>query len=78
MDKIGDYSCSCPNRYEEGSSAEFSHDCIKKSCGVPVAIDDADHAPTSAMKFEETITYECHSGYSLDGTPDGNKSFTTM
>ena len=64
VDKIGNYSCSCPDGYEEGSGAEFSHDC------EPVAIDNADHDPTSAVKFEETITYECHSGYSLDGEPD--------
>ena len=77
VDKIGDYSCSCPRGYEEGSSAEYKYDCNKKRCGVPVAIYNADHDPSSAVKFNETATYECHSGYSLDGEPDGNRIFTT-
>ena len=30
---------SCPSGYEEDSSAECYHDCDRKICGVPVAID---------------------------------------
>ena len=44
---------------------------------MPVAIDNADHEPSSFVKFNETVTYEGHSGYSLDGELDVNKSFTT-
>ena len=28
-------------------------------CGVPVAIDNADHTPSSATMFERTVTYGC-------------------
>ena len=64
--------------YEESSSAEYQHDCNRESYGVPIAIDNADHASSGVIKFEETVLCECHSGYGLEGTPDGNKSFTTM
>ena len=29
------------------------------------------HSNVSAIKFEDTVTYECHDGYSLGGTVDG-------
>ena len=48
-----------------------------ESCGVKVAINNDDHAPSSANKLEETVTYECHSGHTLDGKICGSKSFTT-
>ena len=38
--------------YEEGSSAECRHDCNRKSCGVPVAIDNADHTPVNPAMLE--------------------------
>ena len=57
------------------SSAEYKQNCNRKSCGVPVAIDKSDHDPSSAVTFNETFTYECHSGYNLDGEPDGNRRF---
>ena len=31
-----------------------------KSRGVSVAIDNVDHVLSNAIKFEETVTYECH------------------
>ena len=68
-----DCSRSCLSGYEEGSSAEYKRDCNRKSCGVPVAIDNADHASSSAIESEETVLCECHSGNCLDGTPDGNE-----
>ena len=37
------------------------------------AIDNADHTPFNPAMFEETLTYECHSGHSLDGTPNGEQ-----
>ena len=58
---------------EEGSSAECRHDCNRKSCGVPVAIDNADHTPVNPAMLEETFTYKCHSGHSLEGSPVGDK-----
>ena len=67
---------TCKNT-EDCPDAEFSHDCNRRSCGVPIAIDNADHEPSSSVKFNETVTYEGHSGYSLDGEPDVNRSFTT-
>ena len=30
-------------------------DCNRKCCAVPVAVDNADHVPSSAIKFEETV-----------------------
>ena len=42
-EKIGEYSCSCHPLYEEGSSAAYKHDCNRKRCGMPIAIDNADH-----------------------------------
>ena len=67
---------TCEN-IEDCPDAEFSHDCNRMSCGVPVFIDNADHEPSSSVKFNETVTYEGHSGDSLDGEPDVNRSFTT-
>ena len=64
-----DYSRSCPSGYEEDSSAEYKHDFNRKSCGVPVVIDNADHASSGVIKFEEGVLCECHFGHSLDGTP---------
>ena len=34
-----------------------------------------DHAPSSAIKFEDIVRWRCNSGCSLNGTPDGNKRF---
>ena len=31
----------------------------------------------SAIRFEDTVPYECHDGYSMDGIVDGNRSFVT-
>ena len=56
---------------------EQQHDCNGKSYGVSIAIDNADHVSSSAVKFEETVLCELHSGYILDGTLDENKSSTT-
>ena len=47
-DKVSDYSCSCISGYEEGSSTEYRHICNRKRCVVPVAVDKADHTPSSA------------------------------
>ena len=44
---------------------------------MSIAIDNADHVSSSAVKFEETVLCELHSGYILDGTLDENKSSTT-
>ena len=63
--------------YEEGASSEFARNRNKQSGGVPVAIDNAAHAPTGTIKFEDTVTFECHEEYSLDDTVDGNTSFMT-
>ena len=60
-------SLSCPFGYEEGSSAEYEHDCNRR-VAAPVAIDNADHASSGVIKF---------SGYTLDGSLDVNKSLTT-
>ena len=68
---------SGPSGDEESSSVEYKHDCNRKSCGVPVAIDNTDHASSSAIKFEETVLCVCRSGYILDVTLDENKSSTT-
>ena len=46
---------------------------VTKTFPAPVAIDNADHTPFNPAMFEETVTYECHSGHSLDGTPDGEQ-----
>ena len=45
----------------------------QESCGVPVAIDNADHTRVNAAMLEETFTYKCHSGCSLEGSPVGDK-----
>ena len=57
--------------------AEDKDDCNRKSCGVPVAVDNADHTPVNPAMSEENVTYEYHAVYSVGGTPDGHKSFTT-
>ena len=40
----------------------------RKSCCVPVDIDNADRAPSGAIKLEETVTDDCYSGCSLDSS----------
>ena len=40
--------------------------CSRQSCGVPVSIHNDDHSPVTANKFEDAVTYECHS---FDGAP---------
>ena len=57
----------------KGSSAEYKHDCNRKSCCVPVAIDNFDHDLSSAVKFHETFTHEWHSCHNLDGKFDGHR-----
>ena len=66
-----DFQGSCPSDYKEGSSAECRYDCNRKSCGVPVAIDNADHMLVNPAMLEETFAYECYSGYSLEGSSVG-------
>ena len=44
---LSKYTCEC----DSGNS---------KSCGVSVAIDNVGHVFSNAIKFEETIIYECH------------------
>ena len=78
LDKISDYFCSCNPGYERGSSAEYTHDYSRKSCCMPVSIGNVIHAPSSAMKFEDTAIYECHNGYNLDDTVDSNRNFVSM
>ena len=63
----------CDLLYFEGSSTEYKHVCDRKSCGMPFAIENVDHDPSSAMRVHETVTHECHSGDSLDGELNGNR-----
>ena len=48
---LNDHTCEC-----EWIRAQVN----SKSCGVSVAIDNADHEFSNAIKFEETVIYECH------------------
>ena len=77
MEKISNHSWSCPSGYEDDSRAEYKHDYNRKSCDVPVAIDSDDHNTFSPIMFKGIATFKCHSGHSLDGTPDENKISTT-
>ena len=78
MDKINGCSCSCFLGYEEGADSEFEHNHDKQSGGVPVVTDDAVHAPTGTVQFEDSIACECHEGCSLDDIVDGDTSFMTI
>ena len=71
VDKIRNNSGSGPCGHAEDYSAEHKHDCSRKCCSAPVAIDNADHVQGDCP------TYDCHSGHSLDGTPVENRSSTT-
>ena len=45
---------------------------------LPVAIDNDDHTSSNATMLEKTVTYECHSGHSLEAPLLGAGSFTTQ
>ena len=57
---------------------QIEHNRNKQSGVVPVVTDDAVHAPTGALHSEDSITYKCHEGYSVDDTADGDTSFLTL
>ena len=78
-DKTSDYShsCSCPDGCEERVPAQNANTIATGRVVAYSCHRHADHAYSSAIKFEDTVLCECNSGYSLDGTLDGNKSFTT-
>ena len=61
---------SCPSDYEEREFQRKTHARLQQE---ELRSASCDHASSSAIKFEETVLCECHSGYILDGTPDGNK-----
>ena len=56
-DKTSDYSHSCPSGYEESFSTEYEHNCNREIYGVQIAINNADHVSSSAIKFEETVLW---------------------
>ena len=62
-----------PSGYEEGSSAEYN----RVTTGRVAACQSPSTMPVTRPPAPETVRCECHSGCSLDGTPDENKSFTT-
>jgi len=59
-----------------GKDGKFSgyEECKKVRCGTPSATDNAE--TTDSEKFyTDMATWTCKDGYSLDGTPDGPKTF---
>ena len=64
-DKINGKSCSCFAGFPDGAGAEFAHDSNMQSCGVPESIDNADHAPTRAINFENSATCVLHPGHTV-------------
>jgi hypothetical protein len=49
-------------------------ECKPVSCGDVPAVKNAGKTASSAT-FGETVTYECKTGYTIDGTADGENSF---
>ena len=49
---LNDYTCECDSGFELKSTARVA--------ALSVAIDNVDHVLSNAIKFEETVTYECH------------------
>ena len=62
---------------KKGSNTEYTHECHRQSCSMPVASDNVVYTPSNASTFEETAIYECHSGYSLDNTALSVRNFET-
>ena len=65
---------SCPSGYEDSSRSKHKHNYNRKSCGVPVAINNAYHTSSSATMLEEIVTYECQSGHSLESHLMGTRA----
>ena len=49
---LNDHTCECDSVFELKSTARV--------CGVSVAIDTVGNVFSNAIKFEETVIYECH------------------
>jgi hypothetical protein len=48
--------------------------CRPVSCGDPVDVPNA-HRPSTKLLYDDSVNYECFSGFTLDGTKDGDTKF---
>jgi hypothetical protein len=78
IDGLNTYTCNCPTGYKEISDAEETT-CAAVVCGVPPVVEHASTQPlvsaTHKMSFSAKTTYQCATGYTLDGKVGGRNHF---
>ncbi|CAK0863174.1 unnamed protein product, partial [Prorocentrum cordatum] len=74
-DLVNDYTCECPSGYNEepNRGENLEKDCMPQSCGKCADHASIAHAQCLIPSLErfydgEKASYECETGYSLDGT----------
>jgi hypothetical protein len=80
QDLINDYKCHCPEGYHEDANEKeaFAHDCRPNICGSPPALHHATAGTSETIDFDmKPVVYTCDTGYSLDATAAGPKTFET-
>eukprot|EP00929_Paragymnodinium_shiwhaense_P066503 TRINITY_DN3336_c0_g1_i3.p1 TRINITY_DN3336_c0_g1~~TRINITY_DN3336_c0_g1_i3.p1 ORF type:complete len:3781 (+),score=899.34 TRINITY_DN3336_c0_g1_i3:54-11396(+) len=78
-DLVNDYRCECPEGYyEDANEAEkLKHDCLPNKCGKPTEVPHATPTTTGDVFFDSPpVEYTCEEGYTLDGAPGGDTTFT--
>jgi len=78
-DLVNDYQCHCPVGYYEGENVDESlaHDCLAKECGQPQEVEFAKTDAKGTFFYDSgPVPYTCIEGYTLDGAPEGEKSFS--
>eukprot|EP00929_Paragymnodinium_shiwhaense_P017573 TRINITY_DN126_c0_g1_i2.p1 TRINITY_DN126_c0_g1~~TRINITY_DN126_c0_g1_i2.p1 ORF type:complete len:3378 (+),score=908.37 TRINITY_DN126_c0_g1_i2:86-10135(+) len=79
QDLVNDYKCHCPEGYHEDANAAagLKHDCMPNVCGAPPHLEHASTPSAEPVDFAmKPIEYTCDEGYTLDASPDGDKTFT--
>jgi hypothetical protein len=78
IDGVNDYSCQCPYGYEQIETAE-EKTCQAVVCGTPPQVGHALTKPinegTSKVSFPTVVTYQCATGFTLDGKVGGHNHF---
>jgi len=78
VDLVNDYKCDCPRGYHQETDGE-EHTCAPNVCGNPPRVSHASTQPLSKQFaksfFEDTVLYQCATGFTLDGTVKGKHGF---
>jgi hypothetical protein len=84
IDGVNDYKCDCPTGYEEWSEEDddgkMQHTCRAVECGLPREVDHAATNPAEAAtvkaEYQNTVVYNCDTGFTLDGKAGGDNDFS--